>query len=61
MAMRYSAVQSFFEKIFEHCNPLWERACSRRRCVIKHQWRLTLRLREQARSHTGLCSLSPVL
>ncbi|TPG75684.1 hypothetical protein EAH78_19175 [Pseudomonas arsenicoxydans] len=33
--------------------PLWERACSRRRCVSHHKYRLTHRLREQARSHKG--------
>ena len=31
--------------------PLWERACSRMRCVIHHQCCLTHRFREQARSH----------
>ncbi|AHZ70073.1 hypothetical protein OU5_2994 [Pseudomonas mandelii JR-1] len=30
---------------------LWERACSRRGRHIQHRWRLTPRLREQARSH----------
>jgi len=30
---------------------LWERACSRRRCVRRHQCWLCRRLREQARSH----------
>ena len=30
---------------------LWERACSRMRCVSQHQCRLTGPLREQARSH----------
>ncbi|PHH39319.1 hypothetical protein CRX57_03755 [Pseudomonas putida] len=33
--------------------PLWERACSRRRSIIQHFYRLTHRLREQARSHRG--------
>jgi hypothetical protein len=33
-------------------NPLWERACSRRRLIIQHQYRLARRLREQARSHS---------
>ncbi|QAY90632.1 hypothetical protein CUN63_12095 [Pseudomonas sp. ACM7] len=32
---------------------MWERACSRKRCVIQQIGRLTLRIREQARSHTG--------
>jgi hypothetical protein len=32
---------------------LWERACSRRRRYIQHRLLLTLRLREQARSHIG--------
>ncbi|QAY89025.1 hypothetical protein CUN63_03310 [Pseudomonas sp. ACM7] len=32
-------------------NPLWERACSRKRCIRQHQCRLRLPLREQARSH----------
>ena len=30
---------------------MWERACSRRRCVSQYIWRLNHRLREQARSH----------
>ena len=30
---------------------MWERACSRKRFVSRHPSRLTLRLREQARSH----------
>ncbi|MGR3886002.1 hypothetical protein FW764_03355 [Pseudomonas sp. 1152_12] len=30
---------------------MWERACSRIRCVIQHIGRLLHRLREQARSH----------
>ncbi|TNF84516.1 hypothetical protein FGE05_04695 [Pseudomonas sp. ICMP22404] len=34
-------------------NPLWERACSRRRHDIHHQLKLTHRYREQARSHRG--------
>ncbi|TKJ74580.1 hypothetical protein PspCFBP13508_00455 [Pseudomonas sp. CFBP13508] len=32
-------------------NPLWERACPRRRRHIQHHHRLTQRYREQARSH----------
>ncbi|TFB44938.1 hypothetical protein E3W21_01065 [Pseudomonas sp. F01002] len=34
-------------------NPLWERACSRRRCNIQHLCWMTHRFREQARSHIG--------
>jgi hypothetical protein len=33
-------------------NPLWERACSRWRWIIQHQYRLIRRHREQARSHS---------
>ncbi|MNR14301.1 hypothetical protein D3C85_1307710 [compost metagenome] len=33
---------------------MWERACSRRGRVSQLRWRLTHRLREQARSHKGL-------
>ncbi|AUO20516.1 hypothetical protein C0058_00350 [Pseudomonas sp. NC02] len=34
---------------------MWERACSRRRCVSQQKmYRLNHRLREQARSHIGL-------
>ncbi|QBZ87321.1 hypothetical protein EPZ47_00885 [Pseudomonas viciae] len=33
---------------------LWERACSRRGRHIQHHRKLTLRYREQARSHIGL-------
>ncbi|TFB44118.1 hypothetical protein E3W21_04375 [Pseudomonas sp. F01002] len=36
-----------------YTHPLWERACSRRGQYIQHSCRLTLRFREQARSHTG--------
>ncbi|AUM68554.1 hypothetical protein C0J56_06370 [Pseudomonas fluorescens] len=36
--------------------PLWERACSRRRYASWRLCRLTHRLREQARSHRGLCA-----
>ncbi|RQO56755.1 hypothetical protein DBR46_11335 [Pseudomonas sp. KBW05] len=32
---------------------VWERACSRRRCISQSILRLTLRIREQARSHIG--------
>ncbi|KAA8698269.1 hypothetical protein FIV38_26310 [Pseudomonas proteolytica] len=35
---------------------MWERACSRIRCVIQHIQRLIHRFREQARSHIfGWC------
>ncbi|TNB86369.1 hypothetical protein FHJ31_09420, partial [Pseudomonas sp. Fig-3] len=34
-------------------DPLWERACSRRRRPIQHECKLTHRFREQARSHIG--------
>ncbi|PQP03208.1 hypothetical protein C5612_15375 [Pseudomonas frederiksbergensis] len=37
--------------------PLWERACSRRRCITRHQCWVIHRLREQARSHIGLVSM----
>ncbi|TKK42766.1 hypothetical protein PflCFBP13517_04495 [Pseudomonas fluorescens] len=33
--------------------PMWERACSRRRCISQYQCLLGRRLREQARSHRG--------
>ena len=32
---------------------MWERACSRRRCVSQCMYRLTCRFRGQARSHRG--------
>ncbi|MPR04847.1 hypothetical protein F0169_23895 [Pseudomonas sp. MAFF 212408] len=32
---------------------MWERACSRMRCVSRYIWRLIQRIREQARSHTS--------
>ena len=32
---------------------LWERACSRKRCVSRYQFRLTRPLREQAPAPTG--------
>ncbi|RYM42808.1 hypothetical protein EVS84_10255 [Pseudomonas koreensis] len=35
---------------------MWERACSRMRCVSHRMWRLIHSFREQARSHTG-CAL----
>jgi len=41
-------------RAFTH--PLWERACSRRRCVRQYRCQLTLRFREQARSHRGMHS-----
>ncbi|MGF6519050.1 hypothetical protein QF018_000113 [Pseudomonas laurylsulfatiphila] len=36
---------------------LWERACSRRRFYIQRKCRLSVRLREQARSHMGAIRL----
>src|SRR5471030_852158 len=33
---------------------MWERACSRKRCVSQQGFRLTRPLREQARSHRGV-------
>ncbi|PTC20483.1 hypothetical protein C0J26_05780 [Pseudomonas baetica] len=33
---------------------MWERACSRMRCVIQQMGRLIRPLREQARSHKGI-------
>ncbi len=33
---------------------MWERACSRIRCVIQRIRRLSHRIREQARSHISL-------
>ncbi|MNO75559.1 hypothetical protein D3C76_666130 [compost metagenome] len=33
---------------------LWERACSRRRCIRRHQCWMCRPLREQARSHRGI-------
>jgi len=32
---------------------MWERACSRKRCVRRRLYQLDGRLREQARSHSG--------
>ncbi|TPG72608.1 hypothetical protein EAH78_28590 [Pseudomonas arsenicoxydans] len=32
-------------------SPMWERACSRKRCVSQYLCRLTDCIREQARSH----------
>ncbi|KAA8739085.1 hypothetical protein FE275_19150 [Pseudomonas koreensis] len=49
-----TSVQADF--LYLKCNSLWERACSRRRCVSQRKCRLTLRLREQARSHS-FCSV----
>ena len=34
---------------------MWERACSRMRCISLHMHPLTHRIREQARSHIGTC------
>lgn len=34
-------------------NPLWQRACSRMRCISQQFKRLTLPIRERARSHRG--------
>ncbi|QBX43003.1 hypothetical protein E4T63_21440 [Pseudomonas fluorescens] len=42
---------------------MWERACSRMRCINRHQCCLTHRIREQARSHRGFVSsleLAPI-
>ncbi|RQO60812.1 hypothetical protein DBR46_02645 [Pseudomonas sp. KBW05] len=41
---------------------MWERACSRMRCVSQHMYQLIHRIREQARSHTsplpqGICGV----
>ncbi|CAI8898795.1 hypothetical protein EMIT0P43_30540 [Pseudomonas jessenii] len=36
---------------------MWERACSRRRWVSQHECCLTLRFREQARSHKVISGL----
>ncbi|KAA8740638.1 hypothetical protein FE275_11885 [Pseudomonas koreensis] len=36
------------------CIPLWERACSRKRCVIQPIGELLRRLREQAPSHIDM-------
>ena len=44
-------VQWLYAKSANHPNQLWERACSRRGRHIQHRCRLTLRHREQARSH----------
>ncbi|PTC21090.1 hypothetical protein C0J26_00310 [Pseudomonas baetica] len=43
--------------MFPECCPkqMWERACSRKRWISQHCCRLTLRFREQARSHRGYC------
>ncbi len=35
-----------------HGSKMWERACSRKQCVRHRMHQLTLRLREQARSHS---------
>ncbi|PTC19789.1 hypothetical protein C0J26_07240 [Pseudomonas baetica] len=43
----------FVSACFEPCtNPLWERACSRKRWISQSGSRLTLSLREQAPSHS---------
>ncbi|QBQ14076.1 hypothetical protein DCC84_31935 [Pseudomonas sp. SXM-1] len=34
---------------------MWERACSRMRCVSQRKCRLIYRIREQARSHIFYC------
>ncbi|PTC18781.1 hypothetical protein C0J26_20385 [Pseudomonas baetica] len=34
---------------------MWERGCSRKRCIRQLDCRLTLRLREQDRSHRVVC------
>jgi hypothetical protein len=39
-----------------HQSKMWERACSRRRCVSRWKCRLTHRFREQAHSHTQASS-----
>ncbi|PPK40511.1 hypothetical protein CD175_03450 [Pseudomonas laurylsulfatiphila] len=39
---------------------MWERACSRKRCVRQYRCRLTHRFREQARSHRVLRCFSKV-
>ncbi|PKA68819.1 helix-turn-helix protein [Pseudomonas baetica] len=44
----------FQQKLANALKPLWERACSRMRCVSQHKQGLTRRLREQAPSHIGL-------
>ncbi|MRJ18784.1 hypothetical protein FRT60_00290 [Pseudomonas haemolytica] len=36
---------------YTYTYPLWERACSRKRCISRRRWRLAYRIREQARSH----------
>ncbi len=40
-------------KTIKHPQPLWERACSRRRQHCRYLCQLTHRFREQARSHKG--------
>ncbi|PKH84266.1 hypothetical protein CXF97_02295 [Pseudomonas sp. Choline-02u-1] len=36
----------------------WERACSRMRCISRHQYCMTHRIREQARSHIWICGVA---
>ena len=38
---------------------MWERACSRWRCVSRHRCQLNRRLREQARSHKFCALITP--
>ena len=40
-------------------NPLWERACSRLRCLSLDKWRLTHRYREQADGGTPTVVAEP--
>ncbi|PKH83962.1 hypothetical protein CXF97_04740 [Pseudomonas sp. Choline-02u-1] len=40
---------------------MWERACSRRRCISHCSCRLTRTLREQARSHRSMHLIVPTL
>ncbi|AUM69374.1 hypothetical protein C0J56_10990 [Pseudomonas fluorescens] len=53
---RAGSLPQWIDGVLRFCaqpNPLWERACSRWRRHIQHRCKLTHRLREQARSHTG--------
>ena len=52
-AAGYSSDLNSCAYLTNNTNPLWERACSRKRCVIQNICWLTRRLREQARSHIG--------
>ncbi|CAI8852047.1 hypothetical protein EMIT0P43_20280 [Pseudomonas jessenii] len=47
---RYCVLKSDVQ-IHEYTRSLWERACSRRGSVSRHQCGLANRFREQARSH----------